>query len=311
MKASPTRKALTPHSRIRATSAGVWMPLSVTSSRSSGTARSRSRVVSRRGLEGAQVAIVDADQRRRQAPGRAPARPHRAPRPARPCPARVASAASSASCASLERRDDQQDAVGAQGPRLVHLIGVDHEVLAQHRQRTGRARRLQVGIGALKEVRVGEHRQAGRAIVAHSERAMAAGSKSARSTPLLGEAFLISAITAGTACRHAFLEGGGKAARRAGRRRALTHLAQDHAGAPLGDLFGLAAQDALRGCPGCCCPGSNSWRASCCSGEASGKCDQLVAASRVPRRCRWPRRRPRRRRSGSPPRPRCRWRRRR
>ena len=44
----------------------------------------------------------------------------------------------------IERGDDQQDRVGPRGRRLVELVGVDDEVLAQHRQvasRPARARR--------------------------------------------------------------------------------------------------------------------------------------------------------------------------
>src|SRR5690606_39049460 len=46
MKASPTRKASTPAARMRATSAAVWMPLSVTRRRSRGTASRSDSVVS-------------------------------------------------------------------------------------------------------------------------------------------------------------------------------------------------------------------------------------------------------------------------
>src|SRR5690606_20604609 len=56
---------------------------------------------------------------------------------------------------------DQQHAVGAEHARLVDLPGVDDEVLAQDRQRAGRACLLQVGVGALEEVDVGQHREAG------------------------------------------------------------------------------------------------------------------------------------------------------
>ncbi|MCY1379278.1 hypothetical protein D9M69_669830 [compost metagenome] len=63
----------------------------------------------------------------------------------------------------VQCRHDQQDAVGTQYARLVHLIGVDREVLAQHGQRACLARLLQVVVGALEEVDVGHHRQAGRA----------------------------------------------------------------------------------------------------------------------------------------------------
>ena len=40
--------------------------------------------------------------------------------------------------AVVDRRHDDQDAVGAPGARLDHLIGVVHEILAQHRQRRSR-----------------------------------------------------------------------------------------------------------------------------------------------------------------------------
>ena len=43
--------------------------------------------------------------------------------------------AASPSCASVERRDDQQHRVGAGRAGLDDLVGVDHEVLAQQRQR--------------------------------------------------------------------------------------------------------------------------------------------------------------------------------
>ena len=54
-----------------------------------------------------------------------------------------------------QRRGDQQHAVGAEQARFVDLPGVDHEVLAQHRQSAGVACLLQVGVGALEEIDVG------------------------------------------------------------------------------------------------------------------------------------------------------------
>ena len=59
-----------------------------------------------------------------------------------------------------ERRHDQQDRVGADRARLRHLILVDDEILAQHRQRARRARRGEVGGIALEVRAVGQHRQA-------------------------------------------------------------------------------------------------------------------------------------------------------
>ena len=95
-------------------------------------------------LEGAQVAVVDADQRRLQLRARAAAR--------RASCTSTSTAMSRLRAIAFELRHlrvvqaggDQQDAVGAHRARLVDLVGVDHEVLAQHRQVAGRARLLQV-----------------------------------------------------------------------------------------------------------------------------------------------------------------------
>ena len=76
------------------------------------------------------------------------------------------SSAASSSVARVvvaDRRHDDQDAVGAERARLVHLIGLVHEILAEHRQVDGRARGDEVLRRALEERRVGEHREAGRA----------------------------------------------------------------------------------------------------------------------------------------------------
>ena len=61
----------------------------------------------------------------------------------------------------LQRGDDQQDRVGARGGGLVELVRVDDEVLAQHRQVRGRARRVQVVERAAEVERLGEDRQRG------------------------------------------------------------------------------------------------------------------------------------------------------
>ena len=61
----------------------------------------------------------------------------------------------------VERGHDQQDAVGAEHARFHDLVGIDGEILAQHRQRAGGARLLQVGVGALEEIDIGQHRQTG------------------------------------------------------------------------------------------------------------------------------------------------------
>ena len=62
-----------------------------------------------------------------------------------------------------ERGDDEQHRVGADASRLEHLHLVDHEVLAQRRERGRLARGLQVGDRAAEERIVGEHRERGRA----------------------------------------------------------------------------------------------------------------------------------------------------
>jgi hypothetical protein len=142
MKASPTRKACTPAARMRCTSAGARMPDSVTSRRSAGTSAACQRGV-QRDLEGAQVAVVDAHQRRLQLQralqfGRVVhLDQHRHVEAAR-------DGSSSAICASSRQAAISRIAVGAHRARLVDLVRVDHEVLAQHRQVAGGARLLQV-----------------------------------------------------------------------------------------------------------------------------------------------------------------------
>ena len=61
----------------------------------------------------------------------------------------------------LQGGHDQQHRVGANRPGLDDLVGIHRKVLAQHRQLTGRAGLLQVGIRSLEEIHVGKHRQAG------------------------------------------------------------------------------------------------------------------------------------------------------
>ena len=59
---------------------------------------------------------------------------------------------------------NEQDAIGPHGTGFHHLVLIDHEVLAQHRQLAGRTGLLQVGDRALEEALVGQHTQAGRAV---------------------------------------------------------------------------------------------------------------------------------------------------
>src|SRR5580698_1577819 len=61
----------------------------------------------------------------------------------------------------VDRGHDDQDAIGTISARFGHLIGVVHEILAQHRQRHGGARRAQVIEMALERRRIGQDRKAG------------------------------------------------------------------------------------------------------------------------------------------------------
>ncbi|OQC18656.1 MAG: hypothetical protein BWX70_03449 [Verrucomicrobia bacterium ADurb.Bin070] len=61
----------------------------------------------------------------------------------------------------VKNADDQQDGVRVQGGALVNLIGVDNEILAQHRQRRGVAGLLEVGGRAFEEGGLGQDRERG------------------------------------------------------------------------------------------------------------------------------------------------------
>ena len=145
----------------------------------------------------------------------------------------------------VQRRDDQQDAVGTDRPRLDDLVRIDHEVLADHRQRTGGPRFLQIGIGALEEVHVGEHRQARRAT-----RLVAAGDL--RRDEVFAQHALARRclLDLGDHCRLLALgplqQGIGEAARRIGATRQPLDLGQVDARSALGDLLGLAGEDLLQ-----------------------------------------------------------------
>ena len=58
-----------------------------------------------------------------------------------------------------QRRHDQQNTVGAERARFDDLIGLQHEVLAQHRQIDRRAGLLEIVVAALKVGFVGQHRE--------------------------------------------------------------------------------------------------------------------------------------------------------
>jgi hypothetical protein len=126
------------------------------------------------------VTIMDFDQhihaeRMRTGLEVRPSARHRAPR-------------RSAGCSRRPRR----------GPR--DLVGIDHEILAQHRQRAGRARRsLQIiGHPGRTGTSVSTDRQA--APRARSWRDLGRDRNLAQITPLDGLAFLISAMTAASPC---------------------------------------------------------------------------------------------------------------
>ena len=63
----------------------------------------------------------------------------------------------------VERRHNDQDAVGAVGAGLDHLIGVVHEILAQHRQSGRSARRHHEIEMTLKGRGISQYRKTGRA----------------------------------------------------------------------------------------------------------------------------------------------------
>ena len=135
---------------------------------------------------------IDAGAERRARPR---ARARRGPRPARSSPSSRASSCSARSSPRVERGDDQQDRVGAGRDRLVHLVGVDDEVLAQERQADGGARRAQIVERAAEAALLGQHRQrrGAAALVGARRRPRARGPRGSR--PADGERRLCSAIT--------------------------------------------------------------------------------------------------------------------
>ena len=87
----------------------------------------------------------------------------RGPRPGSRGRAPRASSYSARSVVVVEGADDQQHRVGAVDRRLVELVGVDDEVLAQDRQVAGGAGGAQVLERAAEVALVGEHRERRRA----------------------------------------------------------------------------------------------------------------------------------------------------
>ena len=144
----------------------------------------------------------------------------------------------------VERGNDQQHRVGAQRPRLPHLVGVDSEVLAQHRQRARRTRLVEVGVGALEEVDVGQHRQAGRTatrVGGGDPRRVEVGAQQ----PLARRGALDLGDYRRVAARDTRRERAAKTAhRRGGDGRLGDRRQRPHAGT-LGDLLNLAREDPL------------------------------------------------------------------
>src|SRR5690606_35096690 len=143
----------------------------------------------------------------------------------------------------VEPGQDQQHAVGAEHARLVHLVRIDHEVLAQHRQRAGRARLLKVNIGALEIVHVGQHREAGRTagfVAARDRGRVEVGADHA----LRGAGLLHLGDHRGVPGGDLRFDGVGEAAHRRRIGQARGQLRARHACAALGHLLHLAREDA-------------------------------------------------------------------
>ena len=119
----------------------------------------------------------------------------------------------SASVVVVERGDDQQDRVGAGRRGLVDLVGVDDEVLAQDRQRAGRARLAQVVERAAEVRALGEDRQRRGAAALVGARRCRSRSRRARISPAEGERRLCSAITRDARAQRAPRRTGGPRAR--------------------------------------------------------------------------------------------------
>ena len=162
IRLSPTRKVAMPCRASRSQSAWVKMPLSDTSSRSAGTIAASRSEVSSEVLKLTQIAVVDADQLRAQFQ-----------RPlqlclvmhfdrAHPCQARTRPSSSARASLVGKAGHDDQDGVGAPGARLVDLVGLEHEILAQRRQCGGIARGGEIFRRALERGRIGQHREARR-----------------------------------------------------------------------------------------------------------------------------------------------------
>ena len=104
----------------------------------------------------------------------------------------------------------------------------------------------EVRVAALEKIRVGQHRQARRAVALRSCARSRPDRNRSRITPLLGLAFLISAITAGRPASIFVVERGCEAARRRLRRAARAESsASETRRAAVADFLGLARENAF------------------------------------------------------------------
>ena len=139
--------------------------------------------------------------------------------------------------------DDEEDAVRPQRARFIDLIGVDREVLAQHRQSARRSRLREMAIGALEERLVGEHRQgrrASRGVVVRDRVRVEVLAQH----PLARRRLLQLRDHRGLSGRDAGAERRGESAGRSLRLGLLAEHPQRRALGPLGDLARLVADDA-------------------------------------------------------------------
>ena len=163
IRLSPTRKVEMPTVASASRSAGEEIPLSPTTMRSARDSRRQPLAGGERRLEGLEIAVVDADQPRASAAARARARRSSCTSSSTSMPNAMRRLLELPRGAVVDRRHDDQDAVGAPGPRFGDLVGVVHEVLAQDRERGRGARGGEIFRPALERGRIGEHRQASRA----------------------------------------------------------------------------------------------------------------------------------------------------
>ncbi len=130
---------------------------------------------------------------------------------------------------------------------------------------------------ALEELRVGQHRQAGRAVPLRSSAAIVGRDRSrARSTPLLGLAFLISAITAGAARPRSCARSAPAKSRVRTRLLGVARASRRSGAARLrrGDLLALDARRSVEDV------GHRAQRCASCLRDASTNWSQLGAAPR-------------------------------